>query len=97
MTTHEIKDYLENYTTKKTIAEYKAQNGRASDRVVVCIRAIENCIEILPDGMGDLLRMHYMEKKSLRKIASEHYFCKDTIAKRCAEAIDLMGECLVSI
>ena len=64
---------------------------------MVCIQAIENCMRLLPDGLGDILRMHYIERKSLRKIAAEHFYCKDTIAKRRDEAIALMGECLASV
>ena len=97
MTEVEIREYLQNYRDRKTIADYKAQNGRKDDRDGVCIQAIENCMRLLPDGLGDILRMHYIERKSLRKIAAEHFYCKDTIAKRRDEAIALMGVCLASV
>lgn len=97
MTEAEIREYLQNYRNRKTIADYKVQNGRKDDRDVVCIQAIENCMRLLPDGLGDILRMHYIERKSLRKIAAEHFYCKDTIAKRRDEAIALMGVCLASV
>ena len=71
MTEVEIREYLQNYRDRKTIADYKAQNGRRDDRDVVCIQAIENCMRLLPDGLGDILRMHYIERKSLRKIATD--------------------------
>ena len=38
MTEVEIREYLQNYRDRKTIADYKAQNGRKDDRDVVCIR-----------------------------------------------------------
>ena len=44
MTTTEIKEYLENYTAKKAIAEYKKKQGLTKDRTLVCITAIEDCV-----------------------------------------------------
>ena len=52
MTEAEIREYLQNYRNRKTIADYKVQNGRKDDRDVVCIQAIENCMRLLPDGLG---------------------------------------------
>ena len=51
MTTTEIKEYLENYTAKKAIAEYKKKQGLTEDRTLVCITAIEDCIAGLPNGL----------------------------------------------
>ena len=52
MTTTEIKEYLENYTAKKAIAEYKKKQGLTEDRTLVCITAIEDCIAGLSGSGG---------------------------------------------
>ncbi len=97
MTKIEIKDYLENYRDRKTIAEFKLKQGDADHRIVICVKAIEDCLQSLPDGLGEILRMIYIERKSLRKISAQHYYCKDTIAKRRDEALAVMEVCLSDI
>lgn len=94
MTKIEIKDYLENYRDRKAVANFKIKQGETEHRIVKCINAIEGCLRSLPDDMGDILRMIYIERKSLRKIASVHYNCKDTIAKRREQALEIMASCL---
>ncbi len=94
MTKAEIKDYLENYTERKAVAAFRHKQGLTEDRTVVVIKAIEECIQTLPDGLGEILRMVYIEKQSLRKISNQYYSCKDTIAARRDKGIAIMCKCL---
>ena len=94
MTKAEIKDYLDNYTERKAVAAFRQKQGNTEDRTVVVIKAIEECMLTLPDGLGEILRMVYIEKQSLRKISNQHYACKDTIARRRDEGITIMSKCL---
>lgn len=94
MTKIEIIEFLENYRDKKTLAEFKIKRGESEDRIVVCVKAIEDCMKALPDGLGEILKDLYFYKQSLRKMAEKHYSSKNTIAKRRNEAIDLMSVCL---
>lgn len=93
MTSDEVKDYLENYRERKTIAGYKSKNG-IIDLTVIRVQAIESCMTSLPDGLGEILRMIYQDGLSLRKISKKHFFSKDTIARRRDEAIQIISECL---
>lgn len=97
MTKIEVKDYLENYRDRRAVADFKLKQGDDSHRIVVCVKAIDDCIKTLLDGMGEIIRMVYIERKSLRKIAALHYFCKDTIAKLRDQAVDIMANCLCDV
>jgi DNA-directed RNA polymerase specialized sigma24 family protein len=97
MTATEIKDYLENYRERKMIAEYKKNHGDASDRIVTCITAIDECLPLLPDGLGEVLTMLYCEGKSLRTISERMYYGKTTLARRRDKAIEIMASCLKAV
>lgn len=94
MTVIEIREYLENFQDKKVIAEYKKQQGITADKTVRQVAAIENCLQVLPDGLGDILRMLYWEGKSLREISQRHYYSKNTVARKRDKAIEIMASCL---
>lgn len=94
MTIGEVKNYLENYTEKKAIADYKKRQGQTDARIVKCIQGIESCMESLPDGIGSMLKKLYIEKKSARKISIELYYSRTTLARRRDQAIEIIAECL---
>lgn len=97
MTKSEIKEYLENYRDKKTVAEFKIKQGETESRVVKCIKGLEDCLESLPDGLGDILRQIYFDGKSIRKISDKVYCSRMTLARKRDKAIDLMAVCLSEI
>ncbi len=97
MTKSEIKEYLENYRDKKTVAEFKIKQGETESRVVRCIKGIEDCLESLPDGLGDILRQLYFDGKSIRKVSEKLYFSRMTLARKRDKAIELMAVCLSEI
>lgn len=97
MTRSEIKEYLENYRDKKTVAEFKIKQGETESRVVKCIKGIEDCLEFLPDGLGDVLRQIYFDGKSIRKVSEQVYYSRMTLARKRDKALDLMAVCLSEI
>ena len=94
MTTTEIKEYLENYTAKKAIAEYKKKQGLTEDRTLVCITAIEDCIAGLPNGLDEIIRKYYLQKMSLREMSKRFFLGRDAIARRRDKAIAIISDCL---
>lgn len=97
MTQIEIKDYLENYHDKKAVAEYKKRQGQTSDRTLVCLMAIEECVEGMPNEMGDILRLHYFQRMSLRDMSKKYYLGRTTIARRRDKAIAILADCLTGV
>ena len=97
MTQIEIKDYLENYHDKKAVAEYKKRQGQTSDRTLVCLTAIEECVEGMPNEMGDILRLHYFQRMSLRDMSKKYYLGRTTIARRRDKAISILADCLTGV
>lgn len=97
MTQIEIKDYLENYHDKKAVAEYKKRQGQTSDRTLVCLTAIEECVEGMPNEMGDILRLHYFQRMSLRDMSKKYYLGRTTIARRRDKAIAILADCLTGL
>lgn len=93
MTQNEVKDLFEHYRERKTIAEYKQKQG-ITDLSVIRLQAVESCMASLPEGLGEILRMIYLERLSLRQISKRHYFSKDTIARRRDDAVRIIAECL---
>ncbi len=97
MTTTEIKEYLENYTAKKAIAEYKKKQGLMGDRTLVCITAIEDCIAGLPNGLDEIIRKYYLQKMSLREMSKRFFLGRDAIARRRDNAIAIISDCLAEL
>lgn len=97
MTIDEVMDFFDHYRERKIIAEYKLKQGKTDDPDVQRMTAIEACMAELPEGLGDILRMIYLEGQSLREIARKHYYSKDTIARRKREAIRLIATCLAEV
>lgn len=97
MTQIEIKDYLENYHDKKAVAEYKKRQGQTSDRTLVCLTAIEECVEGMPNEMGDILRLHYFQRMSLRSMSKKFFLGRDALARRRDKAIAVIRDCLFDL
>ncbi len=97
MTTSEIKEYLENYTAKKAIAEYKKKQGLTEDRTLVCITAIEDCIAGLPNGLDEIICKYYLKKMSLREMSKRFFLGRDAIARRRDKAIAIISDCLAEL
>ena len=94
MTEIEIKDYLENYHEKKAVAEYKKRQGLVYDRTLVCVTAIEECVDGMTNDMGDILRLHYFQKMSLRSMGKKFFLGRDALARRRDKEIAVVSECL---
>lgn len=94
MTQIEIKDYLEHYHERKAVAEYKKRQGLIHDRTLVCMSAIEECVNGMPSDMGDILKMHYLQKVSLREMSKKFYLGRTAIARRRDKAITILADCL---
>lgn len=97
MTQIEIKDYLENYHEKKAVAEYKKRQGLVYDRTLVCVTAIEECVAGMPSEMGEILKLHYIQRISLREMSKKYYLGRNTIARRRDKAIAIISDCLSEV
>lgn len=82
MTQIEIKDYLENYHEKKAVAEYKKRQGLVYDRTLVCVTAIEECVAGMPSEMGEILKLHYFQRISLREMSKKYYLGRNDSQKK---------------
>lgn len=97
MTITEIKDYLEHYNAKRSLADFKSRNGLTEDPLVQAMTVIDDGLSVLPEDLGTILRMLYKDQKSLRDIAKAFYSSKDTIARKRDKAIDLLANLLQAV
>lgn len=97
MTKAEIKEYLENYSDKRMVAEYKRKRGKSDCNEVVLFDTINECIENLPEEYAKTIKMHYIHKVSLRTLAKQYFTSKTTLGRKRDEAIALIAVCLNDI
>ena len=79
------------------IAEYKKRQGLVYDRTLVCVTAIEECVAGMPSEMGEILKLHYFQRISLREMSKKYYLGRNTIARRRDKAIAIISDCLSEV
>ncbi len=96
MTKNEVKEYLEDYNAKCSLAEFKSKHGQSEDILVRRIAIMQECFCVLPDDLGVVLQLLYKDCRTLREVAKAHYCGKDSIARKRDKAISLLSSMLES-
>lgn len=94
MTKSEIKEYLENYGDKRTVAEFRRKQGDENCIPVIVYKTITECVESLPEEYSTIIQLHYMSKISLRELAKRMYMSRGAVTKRRDDALDMIANCL---
>lgn len=94
MTKAEIKEYLENFGDKRTVAEFRRKQGDENCIPVIVLKTITECVESLPEEYSTIIQLHYMSKVSLRELAKRMYMSRVAVTKRRDDALDMIANCL---